>query len=133
MNTIIIIIKLRHIPLIIEINFSKTQVQAQKKQCLSSYQLRVAPMGIFFEFNVQFHTKIESDYAFRLPMRQNEKFEFIIRLCHDVLVEALLFGDRRQLIKLERVGRRFHRIIEDFFRRIPFLCLSLGIDRFLIS
>ena len=68
-------------------------------------------------------------------MQQNEgllvdedDLEFIVRLCHDVLLEALLFGDRRRLTKLERVGRRFHRIIEDFLQHAPFLRLDLILD-----
>ena len=53
---------------------------------------------------------------------------FIVRLCHDVLLEALLFGDRRRLTKLERVGRHFYRIIEEFFQQMPFLRLDLILD-----
>ena len=63
-------------------------------------------------------------------MLQNEKedvgFEFIVRLCSDVLLEALVFGDRRRITKLERVGRRFHLNIENFFKERPFLRLSLN-------
>ena len=67
-------------------------------------------------------------------MRQNEEEnerEFILRLCRDVLLEALLFGDRRRLTKLERVGLRFHRLIENFFKQRPFLrlCFLSGIDQ----
>lgn len=65
-------------------------------------------------------------------MLQNEgekgEFEFIVRLCNDVIVEALLFGGRRRITKLERIGRRFHRINEKFFRESPFLRLGLKID-----
>lgn len=64
-------------------------------------------------------------------MRQNEKddLEFIVSLCCDVLVEALFSGDRCQLTKLERVGRRFHRIIENFFNQRPFLLFGLEVDQ----
>ena len=65
-------------------------------------------------------------------MLQNEEedggFKFIVRLCSDVLLEALVFGDRLRITKLERVGRRFHLIIENFFKERPFLRFSLEID-----
>ena len=35
---------------------------------------------------------------------EEDELEFIVRLCHDVLLEALLFGDRRRIVKLERVS-----------------------------
>ena len=66
-------------------------------------------------------------------MLQNEEeddgIEFIVRLCHDVLLEVLFFGDRRRLTKLERVGRRLHQINENFFKEKPFLRPNLQIDR----
>ena len=59
--------------------------------------------------------------------------EFIVCLCRDVLLEALLFSDRRRLTKLERVDRHLHQIIENFFKLQPFLRLSLEVvPRFLI-
>ena len=59
--------------------------------------------------------------------------EFIVRLCRDVFLEALRFGDRRLLTKLERVDRHLHQIIENFFKLRPFLRLSLEVvPRFLI-
>ena len=68
-------------------------------------------------------------------MRQNEEkdggFEFIVRLCSDVFLEVLIFGERRRLTKLERVGRRFHLNIENFFRERPFLRLGLRINAYL--
>ena len=54
-------------------------------------------------------------------------FEFIVRLCRDVFLEALLFGDRHRLTKLERVDRRIHLNIESFFKKRPFLRLGLQI------
>lgn len=76
--------------------------------------------------------RLKFPYVFRPNMRQNEKtedeLEFIVRLCYDVLLEALKFGDRRRLTKLERGGRRFHRIIVDNFRQRPFLRLDLIIN-----
>ena len=47
--------------------------------------------------------------------------EFFVRLCLDVLFELLSFGNRRRLSKLERVGRRFHRMVENFFGKAPFI------------
>ena len=62
-------------------------------------------------------------------MLQNEEedggFKFIVRLCHDVFLEVLIFGDRRRITKLERVGRRFHLSIGNFLKERPFLRLRL--------
>ena len=60
---------------------------------------------------------------------EEDEFEFSVRLCNDVILEALLFADRRQITEMERVGRRFHRIEENFFRERPFLRLGLKIDQ----
>ena len=49
----------------------------------------------------------------------------IVRLCGDVFVEVLSYGERRRLIKLERVGRRFHRCTEAFFAKTPIIRLNL--------
>ena len=58
-------------------------------------------------------------------MRQNREkdddLNFVVRICNDVLLVALSLGDRRGLTKLELVGRRFHRIIENFLQQRPFL------------
>ena len=59
---------------------------------------------------------------------------FFVRLCHDIAFEVLSFGNRRQLTKLERVGRRFHRIAENYFANAPFLLLNLRFSHgFLLS
>ena len=57
-----------------------------------------------------------------------KKFEFIVRLCNDVLLEALHFGDRRWLSKFESAGRRFHLIIENCLNQMPFLRVDIEID-----
>ena len=62
---------------------------------------------------------------------QEDAFGFVVRLCHDVLLEVLIFGDRRRLTKLERVGRRFHLSTENFFSERPFLRLGLQISAYL--
>ena len=64
---------------------------------------------------------------------QEDAFEFIVRLCHDVLMEVLIFGERRRLTKLERVGRRFHLTTEHFFRERPFLRLGLEIYSYFLN
>ena len=73
---------------------------------------------------------IESNNIFSFKMLQNKGedggFEFIVRLCSDVFLEALVFGDRHRITKLERVGRRFHLNIENFFKERPFLRLGLN-------
>ena len=56
--------------------------------------------------------------------------EFIIFLCMDVLLEVLGYGDRRRLIKLELIGRRYHRMIENFFKEAPFIRISLRFEPF---
>ena len=65
-------------------------------------------------------------------MRRNDwegnELKFIVRLCTDVFVETLSFGDRRRLTKFERVGRRLHQIMESFFKLRPFLRLNLAIN-----
>lgn len=69
---------------------------------------------------------------FRRKMRQNfeeeDELKFIARLCTDVLLEVLIYANRRQLAKVERIGRSFHRIVEHFAEQIPFLYLDLIID-----
>ena len=51
--------------------------------------------------------------------------EFFVRLCLDVLLEALRFGDRHCLAKVNRIGRRFYRAIENHFVEAPFIRLDL--------
>ena len=67
-------------------------------------------------------------------MLQNEEedgeLEFIVHLCSDVLLEALGFGDRPPITKLERVGHRFHLYIENFFKERPFLRLCHQINKY---
>ena len=60
--------------------------------------------------------------------KEDENVGFFVRLCSDLLLEALLFGNRRRLIILEGVGRRFHQIIDNFIKEKPFLRLWAAID-----
>ena len=53
--------------------------------------------------------------------------ECFLLLCRDVLLEVLHWGNRCQLIKLERVGKRFHWYIEHYFEKTQFLRLNLVI------
>ena len=57
------------------------------------------------------------------------ELEFFVRLCQDVLLEILQFGSRVRITKLERLGRRLHRIIESFFKLMPFLRLRIEINQ----
>ena len=57
-----------------------------------------------------------------------KEFEFFVILCGDVLLEVLHFGNRRQLIKLERIGQRIHHIIEYYLVERPFLRLNFNIE-----
>ena len=54
----------------------------------------------------------------------NNDVEFHVALCHDVLFEVLQRGDRRQLVKLQQIGRRLYRMIETYFGVKPFLRLN---------
>ena len=47
--------------------------------------------------------------------------EFFMNLCTDVFFEVLQFGERRRLIKLERVGRPFHLLITKCIGGMPFI------------
>ena len=69
---------------------------------------------------------------FVAEMRELE--QFFVSLCADVLSDVFRFGNRHRLAKLERVGRRFHRIVGNFFYKAPFIHLDLelkGTKRFL--
>ena len=69
-------------------------------------------------------------FFFYCPLSQNEgnEFEWLVRLCSDVLFELLRYGSRCRLTKLEWVGQRFHRIIGNFFGIAPFLRLNFDLD-----
>ena len=61
-----------------------------------------------------------------------KEFEYFVRMCTDVLLELLLYGNRNQLIKLEYVGRHFHHLIENFFVNTPIHRLNMRLElRFL--
>ena len=51
--------------------------------------------------------------------------EFFIRMCGDVLLDVLHWGDRYQLAELEKNGRRFFWFIDRYFKEAPFLRLNL--------
>ena len=53
------------------------------------------------------------------------KLDFPVHLCSDVLLELLRFGTRCNLVRIEPVGRRFHRLIELHLRKAPFLLLNM--------
>ena len=53
--------------------------------------------------------------------------EFIVRLCFDVLLDVLRYGDRDQLAGLEYIGRRLHFLIDKHIKGAPFLRLDLYI------
>ena len=63
---------------------------------------------------------LEKYFAIKSNNVEGVEVKFRVRLCRDVLLETLLFGDRRQLTELERGGRRFHIIIENYFEKMPF-------------
>lgn len=57
-----------------------------------------------------------------------EAVEYYLNLCLDVLFELLRFGNRRQLTKLERIGRRVHCLNERYFHATPFIRLNLRLQ-----
>ena len=59
------------------------------------------------------------------------EMRFFVILCGDVLLDVLQFGNRRQLVKVERVGRRLHWMVENFYGSRPFLRLGLDLRFFL--
>ena len=86
--------------------------------------------------------KRDDDYQFVFPFFNSNKIffyrphiighienenviKFFVRLCGDVILELLRYADRCRLVKLERVGLRFHFIVENLFGEMPFLCLNL--------
>lgn len=75
---------------------------------------------------------LEKYFAINSNNIEGVEVKFRVRLCRDVLLETLLFGGRRQLTELERGGRRFHIIIENYFEKMPFLRLCLEIDQLYI-
>lgn len=56
------------------------------------------------------------------------KEEFSVRICSDLVIEALYCATRNRMTKLEWVGRRFHQISEGFFEQKPFVRYELGIQ-----
>ena len=64
-------------------------------------------------------------------MQQNEEDETVVfsaRICRDAFLEILGCGNRWQIVKLERVGRRIHWMVENFFGERPFLRFGLEIN-----
>ena len=51
--------------------------------------------------------------------------QFSVKLCTDVFLDVLAFGNRRRLMKFERVGRRFYWSIENRFSKKPYLNIKL--------
>ena len=74
------------------------------------------------EYKIKFESEMIS-LLFRLP-------KFVVRLCLDVLLEILRSGNRCRLAELERIGRRFNQMIENFLGETPFLRLDLEKWRF---
>ena len=71
---------------------------------------------------------------FSLPMLLNglngegETVEFSVSLCGDVFLEIICLGNRQNTVKLERVGRRIHWMVEKFSEERPFLRIGIEID-----
>ena len=78
-------------------------------------RMMVCP-AIFYCFSVADYKKDESN-----------RVRFFVRLCSDVLLEVLSWGNRRRLALLEKLGRCFHCFIDGRFEEKPFLLLDLHI------
>ena len=59
--------------------------------------------------------------------KRKELVQFVVRVCSDMFLEVLYWGDRRHLVELEKIGRRLHWLIDGRFKRAPFLRLDLFI------
>ena len=55
-------------------------------------------------------------------------FRFFVRICRDVLLQILIFGNRHCLTKLEFIGKRVHRTIEHYYKKSPCLRYDFEID-----
>ena len=63
-----------------------------------------------------------------------DSVRFFVRLCSDVFLEVLGWGDRSQLAFLETLGRRFFWSIDGHFGEKPFLRKDLLImPRYILS
>ena len=58
----------------------------------------------------------------------NEEEEFSVRMCSDLVIEALYYANRNRMTKLEHVGRRFNEISERFFEQKPVVRYDLVIQ-----
>ena len=59
---------------------------------------------------------------------EDETVEFFVCMYGDVVWEILGLGNRRQIVKLERVGRRIQRMVESYLGERPFLSFCLEIN-----
>ena len=82
------------------------------------------------KINKKIFSKIrQSNEGKKVDTKREELVQFVVRVCSDVFLEVLYWGDRRHLIKLEKIGRRLHWLIDGRFKRAPFLCLDIYINR----
>ena len=65
-------------------------------------------------------------YFSELRTKKDGNAKFFVHVCFDIFFEELSFGNRRQLAKLESIGRRFRIVIDQKFGVTPFLCLNLN-------
>ena len=75
--------------------------------------------------NLAARTSVINPTERMVEMFVTELEQYFVSLCEDVLVDVLHFGSRRRIAKLERIGRRFHRITENFFYKTPFIQLNI--------
>ena len=86
----------------------------------------------FVTFCFSFYS--QSNDEKKVDAKRERIIQFLVRLCSDVFLDVICWGNRRQLKELEKIGRRLHWLIDGRFKRAPFLRLDLFIKpRYLFS
>ena len=82
-------------------------------------------VNILCEKNFNYFSHSSEEKKIDAKRRKIKFVKFAVRLCSDVFLEVLRWGDRRQLVTLEKIGRRLHWQIDGCFKKAPFLCFDL--------
>ena len=56
----------------------------------------------------------------KIDAKRRKIIEFVVRLCSDVFLDVLRWGNRRQLTTLEKIGRRLYWLIDGRFKEARF-------------
>ena len=104
------------------ISFSQ---KTRKQSHLAISLTRKQENNLIWQKQSHFYNLICFYYFSELLSKKNGNVKFYVRLCFDVFFEELSFGNRRQLAKLESIGRSFRIVIDQKFGVTPFLRLNL--------